>query len=504
MKHRKNCIVIGAGIGGLSVAIQLAFHGHPVRVIEKQKQPGGKIIQIKKNGFTFDGGASFITLSGVFEGFFRSVHKNRADYIQWKKMETNTTFHFTTGNKFTLYSDKSAVREAIEKQFPQELEGFDRFMNIGKDIYSLLYESPGYAKRNYHKLLGFDFLLQKNVFSHLKKLNIHKSWKQIVNECFATPELRSIFSYQATFMGMQPSKALGTYIFLPWINITNGMYAVKGGTYGIVEGFYNLAQELGVTFEFGNEVIGLEYTDNTITAVKTRQGFRESDIVVNNADAAFFYTSIVPQEKNKFYTEEKLKKMSHTNSYFTINLGLRKPLKGISHHTFMVGKKWEEFYEMIFERNAVKRYSQDNLCYYIMQPSDSEPWMAPKGKATAFILVPVCGYDPETDWVTYENTFKNMIYDCIEQRDGIAIRNLIDVEEIYSPARWGKELNLWQNIILGFSVGFTQINNFRMPNKAREFSNLYHVGGSTIPGPGVPTCITSGQLTAERILEDYE
>lgn len=504
MKINKKIIVIGAGIGGLSAAIQLAYHGYKVTVIEKHSQPGGKIMQFKKNGFTFDGGASFITLSNVYEDFFTSVGKNRKDYITWQKMETNTTFHFTDGKKFVLYSEVSKLRKEIKTLFPQDLKGFEIFLQMGYEIYSLLYDGPGYAKRNYHRLFGFDFLLHSDVFSHLKKLQVHKSWKQIVEGCFTSPELRAVFSYQATFMGMKPSTALGTYIFLPWANVTDGMYAIKGGTYGIVEGFYKLAKELGVQFEFSNEVKSINYENNAITGVLTEKGVRECDILVNNADAAYFYAHMLPQEKNRYYSEDKLKRMRHTNSYFTINLGIKKPLKNITHHTFMVGKKWQKFYEMIFEQNAINKFNNDNLCYYIMQPSLTESWMAPQGKATLFILVPVCGYDPLVDWQQIENSFKEKIYDCIEQREGIKIRDLIEVEEVYSPARWGSEYNLWHNVILGFSLDFFQINNFRMPNKAREFTNLYHVGASTIPGPGVPTCITSGQLVTERIREDYE
>ena len=305
-------------------------------------------------------------------------------------------------------------------------------------------------------------------------------------------------------MGMRPSEALGTYVFLPWANIMDGMYAVHGGTYGIIEGFFKLACELGVTFHFNQEVTGINYEKNTITGIQTTKGLISADLVVNNADAAYFYQHIMPQEKNLHYSLDQLKKMKHTNSYFTINLGLKKPIPNIDHHTFMVGERWEEFFEMIFEPNSVSKINKKNLCYYALQPSLTEPWMAPVGKATLFILVPVCGYDPDFDWTTHEESFKNTIYDCMEQRDGIDIREYIEFEEIYSPARWGKEFNLWENIVLGFSLNMFQINNFRMPNKAREFDNLYHVGTSTIPGPGVPTCITSGQLVTERIIEDFK
>ena len=499
----KKVIVIGAGIGGLSAAIQLAHRGFSVTVLEKTAKPGGKIVQFKKNGFTFDAGASFITLSRVYKDWFTSVGKNIKDYITFRKMADTTTFHFHNGKKLTLSTNYNQVRARIAKEFPGEETGFDQFMKISKDVYSLLYDGPTFARRNYHKLWGFDFALDPSLILQLPKLHFWESWKNIVDRCFTSPELRAVFSYQASFMGMKPSEALGTYCFFPWAEIDDGMYTVDGGVFGIVEGFVKLAKELGVAFVYEAEVTKLNYKDSLLKSVSTKKGLYDADIFVSNADGAWFYTNLIPKEVNKTFSEEKIKQMKHTNAYFTINLGLKKPIKDFSHHTFFVAEHWNEYFEKMFEPGSVPKLNFANTCYYFMQKSLQHPEFAPKGKAVGFILVPVCGYDPDMDWKKYEDTFKNFIYDMMEQRDSIPIRSLIEEEIVYSPARWGSEFNLWENVILSFSLNFTQANGFRMPNKSREFENLYFAGSATIPGPGVPTCITSGELVSLRIEEDF-
>lgn len=499
---KKNVIVIGAGIGGLSAAIQLAHRGHSVTILEKNSKPGGKIIQFKKNGFTFDAGASFITLFRVYKDWFTSVEKNIEEYITFRKMKDTTTFHFYNGKNLTLSTNYDQVRKRIAQEFPGEENGFDRFMKISKDVYSLLYDGPAFARRNYHKLWGFDFVLDPTLILQLPKLHFWGSWKQIVDGCFTSPELRAVFSYQASFMGMKPSEALGTYSFFPWAEIDDGMYTVDGGVYGIVEGFVKLAKELDISFIYDAEVTKLNYKGTNLKSVSTKKTTYEADIFVSNADGAWFYTHLMPKEINKTFTEDKLRQMKHTNSYFTINLGLKKPVKDFSHHTFFVAENWNEYFEKMFEPGSVPKLDASNTCYYFMQKSLQHPEFAPKGKAVGFILVPVCGYDPDFDWDSYEDTFKNVIYDIMEQRDGIPIRSLIEEEVVYSPARWGNEFNLWENVILSFSLNFMQANGFRMSNKSKEFGNLYFSGSATIPGPGVPTCITSGELVAQRIEED--
>lgn len=498
----KKILILGSGIGGLSAAIQLAHRGHQVTVLEKNETYGGKIIQIKKNGFIFDGGASFITLTEVYKDFFKSVGKNFEDYVTWKKMDKTTTFYFQNGKSFTLYSNQEKVRQAIIEQFPGEEIGFDRFMQKAKKVYESLYHGPKFARRNYHKFFGFDYIFDKKILSHFSDVQVLNSWKKIVDECFNSDELRAIFSYQATFVGMKPNEALGTYIFFPYAEIVDGMYTVKGGVRSIINGFYNLATEMGVKFEFETEVTKLNYVNEQVTSVETNKGIFNADLVVSNIDGAYFYTNIMPQEKIKTFTEENIKKMKHTNTYFTINLGLKKPIPHLTHHTYFVAEKWEEYMNLVFSKNSTKKLNFKNTCCYLNQATISDPSLAPDGKATLFILVPV-SFDEEIDWNEYEETFKNFIYDLLEER-GLKMRDLIEEEIIYSPARWGKEFNLWNNIILSFSLNFMQVNGFRFPNKSQEFDNLYFVGSSTIPGPGLPPCITSGELVAERIDEDLK
>lgn len=495
----KHVLVIGAGIGGLSAAIQLAYRGYKVTVLEKNDKPGGKIIQIKKNGYVFDGGASFITLSDVYEDFFASVGKKRKDYFTWNKLKDTTTFHFADHTSFTLASDYDTVYRRIQKQFPGEEKGYEKFMKKAGRVYELLYKQPGYAKRNYNNRFGLDYLLTPRIIKDLFGLAVNQTWEALVKECFKDEKLRMIFSYQSTFVGMQPHEALATYSFLTWAEIVDGMHHVEGGVYSIVEGFYNLARELGATFHFNEEVTELVIENKTVTSVKTKSNTYSADLVVSNADGAWFYTHLIPQTLNRSYTPEKLKQMKHTNSYFTVNLGIKQPVNGVSHHAFYVGQNWRDFFKIIFQQKGALKIDETNLCYYLLQKSVLEPNSVPKGKASLFLLIPVPGYDPKFHWSKYEAQFLSKVYDVMEKRDKIPIRELIEEEIVYSPSRWGAEFNLWNNIILGFSLNLTQINNFRFPNKAKEFKNLYFVGGSTIPGPGVPTCITSGMLVAQRI-----
>ncbi|MDY6764899.1 MAG: FAD-dependent oxidoreductase, partial [Halobacteria archaeon] len=55
---------------------------------------------------------------------------------------------------------------------------------------------------------------------------------------------------------------------------------------------------------------------------------------------------------------------------------------------------------------------------------------------------------------------------------------------------------------LGLAHTLRQTALFRPPHRSKEVKGLYFTGANTRPGIGVPMCLISGQLTAEKVLED--
>ena len=48
--------VVGAGVGGLAAAIELARAGHAVTVFEANAAPGGKCARVTRGPYTWDAG----------------------------------------------------------------------------------------------------------------------------------------------------------------------------------------------------------------------------------------------------------------------------------------------------------------------------------------------------------------------------------------------------------------------------------------------------------------
>ncbi len=70
---RSPVVVIGAGVGGLSAALDLATRGVPVLVLEKEATPGGKMRQVFPAGRPIDAGPTVFTLRRVFDELFAAA-----------------------------------------------------------------------------------------------------------------------------------------------------------------------------------------------------------------------------------------------------------------------------------------------------------------------------------------------------------------------------------------------------------------------------------------------
>lgn len=74
--------VIGGGVSGLAAASRLAANGHQVDLYEKNQQIGGRMNQIKQDGFTFDMGPTIVMMPEIYRDVFNYAQKNIM--ITWK------------------------------------------------------------------------------------------------------------------------------------------------------------------------------------------------------------------------------------------------------------------------------------------------------------------------------------------------------------------------------------------------------------------------------------
>ena len=487
----KRAIIIGSGLGGLSTALRLSAKGYKVIVIEKHSTPGGRLNVIESDGFRFDMGPSFMSMSyELYELFNSAGIKNP---IKLEELDPLYQVFFEGNEKpRTIWKSLDKLENEFKDIEPDLARKAQAYLEKAGEFFHDTEESV--IKSNFNNKLEYILSLSKVPLKHIPYL--YKTiWKE-VEKNFVSEEVRIIFSLVAFFLGATPFKTPAIYSLLNYTEMKhNGYWKVKGGMYRIVEEIVKILEDRGVEFVFNTEIVAIGNNNGKISDLIDQKGKRwDADIFVSNSDAASFRGLVL---KRKNYSEDKLDKMHWTLAPFTIYLGVKGKIEKLIHHNYFLGNSFRGYAEEIFTSSV----SPNKPYYYVNALSKSEKSCAPEGCENLFVLCPVPDLRYKKDWQDKEELAENII-DDLSKRTGYDIKNNIITKKILAPDDWAKTLNLYKGSGLGLAHDINQVGAFRPKNKDEKFSNLYYVGASTTPGTGLPMVIISSKLVMERIEYD--
>ncbi len=485
----KKVIIAGAGLGGLATALRLVKNGFEVEVLEKNHQAGGRLNQIKKDGFTFNTGPSFFSMSYEFEQFAKDCNiRLPFDYIE---LDPLYSVNFIDNPKtFRLYKNIDKLSEQFAEIEPDFKKKFERYI---KKSGALFHDTVDLViKNNFDSLAVYIFTLMRVNPVHIPVL--FKSFWQHVNQYFSSKEARQIISLVAFFLGRTPFDTMGIYSLLSYTEFKHdGYYNVKGGMYKIVQGLVDELEKEKVKIHFNTEIKSFSGNNNTLSSLIDQNGKNwKADVFVINADAAWFRGKIFNREK---YSDHKLDKMNWTMGYLTFYIGIKCKLPQVDHHNYYLGGNFEEY-----ANNVMK--NPDTLqkpYYYVNVLSKHNADCAPEGCESLFFVCPVPNLKVKSDW-SDKHEIVNSIIDDFSKRIKKDIQPEIVSKTIYTPEDWQDQFNLYQGSGLGLSHSMNQIGALRPANFDEKFKNTFYVGASTIPGAGLPMAIISSKLTFERIV----
>jgi phytoene desaturase len=487
---KKSALVVGAGLGGLATALRLAKNGYQVSIIEKNSQAGGRLNQIKVDGFTFDTGPSFFSMSYEFEEFARDC--NIQIPFEFVALDPLYTVNFKDNPKtFFLYKDIKKLAE----QFDDVETDFEGKMHSYLDKGSQLFHDTvdRVIKNNFDSLTGYAKTLMQVNPKHLPVL-FRNFWRQ-VSRYFSSEEARQIVSLVAFFLGRTPFDTPGIYSLLSYTEfIHDGYFNVKGGMYKIVEGIVSELRKENVDIIYDTEIIDFNAHGEKLEYLLDSKGNRwTADVIIINADAAVFRGKVFQRRQ---YSEKKLKHMQWTMGYLTVYLGIKCKLPGIHHHNYYLGRNFKEYARNVLNnpKTVEKPY------YYVNVLSKSNPECAPEGCESLFFVCPVPDLRYKPDWSDKDEIVDSILSD-FSQRIGKNIQDEVVSKTVYTPADWQSRFNLYQGSGLGLSHKMFQIGAFRPKNYDEVFKNVFYVGASTIPGAGLPMAIISSKLAVDRILK---
>ncbi len=490
----KKVLIVGSGLCGLTTALRLKARGFQVEIVEKYHQAGGRLNQLKKDGFTWDLGPTFFSMTYEFDEFFKDINLASAPF-HFNKLDTLYGVNFRgSERRFFIHSDLDRLAREFEDIEPNFKEKLDRLLKASGKFF---HDTENLVlKRNYDNAIQYLFTLARVPIQHSPKL--FRTFWQEISRYFDSREVKEIFSLVSFFLGATPFDTPAIYTLLSYTELVhNGYHNVQGGMYKIVEGLKKELDKAEIPIHFNTEITGfLEKERHALGGMIDQNGkLWVADLYVVNSDAAYFRNKVFQRED---FNEKKLDKMQWTLAPFTMYLGLNRKLDSIPLHNYFLGNNFKEYASNVF-KNSIQLTQP---YYYVNVASKSDPDAAPEGCESVFILCPVPDRRVKPDWSDKNEIAENILTD-LAGRINIDIKSSIVSQTILTPVDWEEKFNLYKGSGLGLGHSLGQIGGFRPKNFDEIFGNVFYTGASTVPGTGLPMAIISSKLVVDRIQKKY-
>lgn len=492
IKKSKKVIIVGAGPGGLSAGMILASKGLDVLLIEKENHVGGRNAHLKIGDFTFEIGPTFIILPQVFQEVFALAGRKIENYLDFQKVDPMYRLRFSDGKNFFVHNDKEKLKTEIEKLFPGEQVGYEKWLKKHKEKFEKTYACLKVPYLHFYNYLRYKLLRA------LPVMQLHKSVSGVLENYFKTKEMLMATGFQAKYLGMSPWSCPGAFSILSYSEHAYGIYHATGGVHKISEAMAKIIDECGGKIEFGTVVKEVIINKGIASGVLLSDGRKiEADDVILNADFAHAMLHLVKESERPSYSDQKIKKMKYSCSTFMLYFGLKKKYD-IPHHNIFFGKDYRLNIEDIFGGKGMP----DDPAFYIQNPVVTDSTLAPEGKSTMYVLVPVSNLESDFPWQEKKLELRNLIVSLIKKRAGLEdIEENIEVEKIITPQDWQETFNVYNGAVFNLAHNINQMLYLRPHNRFNNVKNMYLVGGGTHPGSGLPTILESGRIAAELILK---
>jgi phytoene desaturase len=477
-------------MGSLAAAIRLAAKGFEVEIFEKNDQLGGRMGRLEESGFTFDTGPSLLLMTDTYRELFASAGRDLDDYVRLIPLDGQYRVTFGDGDTLTIRRTLPELIKELERIEPGVTPRFYRFLEDACNKYRI--GRSEFVERDFEGARDFFGLRNLKLLLRTRALN---NYYRSVSRFFRTDKLRQAFSLQTMYLGLSPFEAPAVYSLLPYTELAeDGLWFPEGGMYSLIEAMQQLATELGVTFHLNSPVEEVVVSKDRASGVRVGGEEIGADAVLVGADLPYAYRELLGGSADKDFRVRRRENLQYTASAFMLYLGIDRRLDHMLHHNFYLSGRYRENFEAIFRDHTLP----EDPSFYAVVPSKTEPRMAPEGKESLFVLVPVPHLGDHVDWERDGTAFKEKIYELIEKRCGVQ-RDWVVFERVRTPLDWRSEYNLEEGAAFGIGHGILQVGYFRPPMVSKGVKGLYFVGASTRPGTGVPLVTIGAGLVVERI-----
>lgn len=485
--------VIGAGFAGLSAAAYLAAEGHSVRVFEKNSTAGGRARQkVVSQGYSFDMGPSWYWMPDVFDKFFEDFGSSPAVHYHLTLLDPGFEVVFGPGDSMRIPDEYGELKALFESVEPQSGKRLDHFLRGARYKYetamrSLIY-SPGLSIREYLKPE-----IVKGVFS----LQLLTSHRRHVRRHFRNPHLVALMEFPVLFLGAAADRIPALYSLMNYAGLRLGTWYPQGGFNRVVKGMVSVGQALDVQYSYNSAVQKIIVKDHEVTGIAVNGHVHECDAVVAAADYHHVDTVLLDLPFAN-YPQTYWKTRELAPSCLIFYVGVRKRLAGLQHHTLFFDTDGDLHARQIYIDPQWPTQPQ----FYVGCPSRTDAAVAPAGHENLFFLMPLAPGLPDSE--SMREKYFGMMVQRLEAHTGETIVPFIDYRQGYGVSNFMEDYHAFRGNAYGLANTLRQTAWLKPSIRNRKVRNLWYAGQLTAPGPGVPTAIISGKISAGQVINYFK
>jgi phytoene desaturase len=470
----------------------LAGAGYDVTVLERQSRIGGRTSTIGEHGFHFDLGPTFFLYPRVLESIFAAVGRNLHDEVPMVRLDPQYHLVFGGGGELDATPDMARMEDAIAALSPGDAGHLRRFMH---DNRLKMNEFRGILETAF---LGWRDLLTPQL---LRILPLLRPWLSLDGELkryFNDPRIRLAMTFQSKYLGMSPFNCPSLFSILSFLEYEYGVFHPLGGCGAVSKVMAQAAENLGVTICLDDEVQEIHFKGRRAVAVRSSSGVHQADAVVINADFARAMTRLVPDRLRHRWNDRSIDRKKFSCSTFMLYLGIEGRYDDLAHHTIYLASDYMENLRDIESRHVLSR----DPSFYVQNACVTDPSLAPPGKSTLYILLPVTNQHPNVDWASEASRFRETALEQLVKVGLDDVKSRIVYEQMITPAHWDQRYQIHRGATFNLAHNLSQMLHLRPHNRFEDLESVYLVGGGTHPGSGLPVIYESARITSRLVAAD--
>ena len=485
---RKKAVVIGAGFSGLAAATTLASLEYDVTVIEKNATPGGRARKFESGGFTFDMGPSWYWMPDVFDDYFNRFGKKVSDYYDLKRLNPSYKVFFGKDDALSLPGSVEGMVDLFESMEAGSGNQLRRFLKEAEYKYNVgmkdFVYNPSYSILNY--------MSPRLALSGLR-MHMFTSFYSYIRRFFRNPRLLQLLEFPVLFLGGTAQNTPAMYSLMNYGDIALGTWYPMGGMHKIIEGMVTMASSMGVKFQYSQPAESFEIAGGKVSGVRTPGKSYSADAIVASADYHHVEQQLLP-ESFRQYSPEYWDSRVLSPSALIYYIGVNKKLNSLEHHNLFFDQDFGPHADTIYKNPSWP----ENPSFYVCCVTATDSSQAPEGNENLFVLVPVAPGIIDTKET--RDHYYTLLMDRMENITGESIRDHVVYNQSYAHTDFERDYNAYKGNAYGLANTLRQTAFLKPKLRSRKLSNLFYAGQLTVPGPGVPPALISGQVAASEIV----